>query len=354
MKNIDALHQAYEKIKLENPKMRSRDVARTMGISELELSALSIGKHVVLLKGDWRELLKEVIHMGPVMALTRNEHVVHERKGVYDNITFYEGAHNMGVAVNPDIDLRFFMNEWKYALAVTMERGPKFPTLYSFQFFNSRGEAVHKIYTTPKSDLSAYHNLVEKYRDAAQEFPWDVDASPYPEVDEKPDHEIKTKEFQQSWLDLKDTHHFFGMLKKYEVTRTQAFRLAPAGYTQQVSNDSVVRMLQAASEQRLPIMVFVHSKGCVQIHTGEVRHLKQIDQWYNVLDPQFNLHLKLDAIKESWIVKKPTADGIVTSLELFDENGDLIVYFFGKRKPGIPELESWRELVQSLQGLPVG
>lgn len=144
------------------------------------------------------------------------------------------------------------------------------------------------------------------------------------------------------------------MLKKDKVTRTQALRLAPEGHTMRVPNDSVVRMLEAASEQKLPIMVFVHSKGCVQIHTGEVRHLKQIDQWYNVLDPQFNLHLKLDAIKESWIVKKPTEDGIVTSLELFDEKGELIVYFFGKRKPGIPELASWRELVQGLQGPPVG
>ena len=45
--------------------------------------------------------------LGYVMALTRNDYCVHERKGVYDNITFYEGAHNMGVALNPDIDLRF-------------------------------------------------------------------------------------------------------------------------------------------------------------------------------------------------------------------------------------------------------
>ncbi|MEM6633904.1 MAG: ChuX/HutX family heme-like substrate-binding protein [Bacteroidota bacterium] len=348
MKNIEDLRKSYERVKLENPKMRNRDVAKAMGISELELLALSIGKHVVLLEGSWKDLLKGVINMGHVMALTRNEHVVHERKGVYDNITFYEGFHNMGVAVNPDIDLRFFMNEWKYGLAVTMERGPKFPTLFSFQFFNSRGEAVHKIYSTPKSNLNAYHELVEKFKAPEQEFSWDVDPSPYPPKEEKLDEEIDVQGFQQAWLDLQDTHHFFGMLKKYKVTRIQALRLAPEGHTQQVPNESVVRMLQEAADQKLPIMVFVHSKGCVQIHTGEVRHLKQIEDWYNVLDPQFNLHLKMNSIKESWIVKKPTEDGIVTSLELFDENGDLIVYFFGKRKPGIPELTEWRELVKEL------
>ena len=48
------------------------------------------------------------------------------------------------------------------------------------------------------------------------------------------------------------------------------------------------------------------------------------------------------------IWKKPTEDGIVTSLELFDKNGDLIVYFFGERKPGKPELKGWREIIDNV------
>ena len=47
-------------------------------------------------------------------------------------------------------------------------------------------------------------------------------------------------------------------------------------------------------------------------------------------------------------MKKPTKDGIVTGLEVYDAQGELIVYFFGKRKPGIPELESWREIIKNL------
>jgi putative hemin transport protein len=41
---------------------------------------------------------------------------------------------------------------------------------------------------------------------------------------------------------------------------------------------------------------------------------------------------------------------IVTSLELFDDKGEMIVQFFGKRKPGNPELESWRELIKPIAG----
>ncbi|MNR63561.1 Hemin transport protein HemS [compost metagenome] len=47
-----------------------------------------------------------------------------------------------------------------------------------------------------------------------------------------------------------------------------------------------------------------------------------------------------------WQVVKPSTDGDVNSIELFDKNGEMIVQFFGKRKPGIPELESWREVLK--------
>lgn len=72
------------------------------------------------------------------------------------------------------------------------------------------------------------------------------------------------------------------------------------------------------------------------------------ENWYNVMDPDFNMHLDMSKIAQTWIVRKPTEDGIVTAIEVFNEMGDIIVQFFGKRKPGIPELEEWRTVVSKL------
>lgn len=46
-------------------------------------------------------------------------------------------------------------------------------------------------------------------------------------------------------------------------------------------------------------------------------------------------------------------DGIVTSLETFDDEEDLIVQVFGKRKPGQPECARWRQIVEDLCGEPL-
>src|SRR3546814_12674607 len=56
-------------------------------------------------------------------------------------------------------------------------------------------------------------------------------------------------------------------------------------------------------------------------HTGPVTTLKQVGPWFNVLDPGFNLHLRDGDITEAWVVRKPTRDGLVTALEVYDAEG---------------------------------
>src|SRR3546814_6132071 len=122
-------------------------------------------------------------------------------------------------------------------------------------------------------------------------------------------------------------------------------RLAPEGYAIRLSIASLKRILEGVPERDLDIMVFIGSRGCIQIHTGKTKKLLQTGPWFNVLDPEFNMHLRDGAIADMWLVKKPTEDGIVTSLEAFDADGNLIVQFFGKRKPHIPEREDRRQVV---------
>ncbi len=68
-----------------------------------------------------------------------------------------------------------------------------------------------------------------------------------------------------------------------------------------------------------------------------------------LLDERFNLHIRQEEIASAWIVKKPTSDGIVSSLELFNKHGENVALIFGKRKPGFLENEEWRELLAAVQ-----
>jgi putative hemin transport protein len=94
-------------------------------------------------------------------------------------------------------------------------------------------------------------------------------------------------------------------------------------------------------------MIFVGNRGAIQIHTGPIKHVLDTKGWLNVLDHDFNLHLRLNDLHKVWLVRKPTKDGVVSSMEILDEQGDVIALIFGKRKPGQAELDTWRDLLES-------
>lgn len=337
---VNDLKEKWEALKAENPHVRIRNAAAQFGVSEAELLLTGIGEGVTVLNPDFPGILTEAEKLGKVMALTRNDECVHERKGIYQNGDF--SSPHAQLFVGDDIDLRIFLNHWKFALAVV--EGDK----KSLQFFAKDGLALHKIYLTKNSDEVAFEAIVEKFKaeDQNQAFVFEAVA---PKQAEKPDTEIDVEGFKKAWAELKDTHDFFMMTRKFGVSRTQALRLAPEGFTQKIDNSKVVNILEEASEKGTPIMVFVGNRGIIQIHTGNVKKTLWHQQWFNVMDPDFNLHLDVTKIAEAWIVKKPTEDGEVTAIEVFNKEGDFIVQFFGKRKPGIPELQEWKDLVATLE-----
>lgn len=345
------LRQRWEALLEDNPKLRIRNAAKELGVSEAELLATKVGESVTRLEADWAEFLKELPRLGYVMALSRNDSVVHERKGEYKNLSFEHGG-RIAIFLGEDIDLRIFITNWKLGFAVEeMSRGK---LRKSFQFFDASGVAMHKVYLTERSNEVFFEEIKDKYLsdDQSQAQKVEPKKPSHPEV---PDEQVDVESFRTEWLELKDTHDFYPLLMKYRVSRTQALRLAPqkgngeADWTRKVENDTLRKVFSLVADREIPIMVFVGNPGIVQIHTGTISNLKDFENWYNVLDPTFNLHLNEDTLAESWIVRKPSVDGIVTSLELFDKDGTLIATIFGKRKPGIPELESWREVISSVE-----
>lgn len=344
-RSLPELIEAWRRLREEQPQLRARDLAERLGVSEAELVASRCGDGVTRLQDPWAELIHALPELGQVMVLTRNDYCVHEKKGAFANI---EIGSIMGVVLDEAIDLRLFLRHWVFGFAVREESRGRW--LRSLQFFDGDGRAVHKVYLTESSRQEAWSGLVARFAAPVQ--------SPLLElvrVEEllprrRDDAAVDAASLREQWRRMRDPHDFFALLKRHEVTRTQALRLAGSEFARPVDGGAVRTVLDRAAASGLPIMVFVGSPGVVQIHTGPVRHIKTAGPWLNVLDEDFNLHLREDCIAESWMVRKPSPEGQVTSLELYDDRGGQIVQFFGKRKPGTPELAQWRELAEGLAG----
>lgn len=200
------------------------------------------------------------------------------------------------------------------------------------------------------SNKEDWDSFVANFKDPEQITTLDLEPKPLDDITIS-DEEVNIAEFQNSWSELKDTHHFVTLLKKYKLTRVQALRLAGSEWAEPLAVEFLPEAFERASASQQKIMVFVGNDGCVQIHTGHVTNLKWVNGWFNVIDPLFNLHLNMEGVTDFWRVRKPTTEGVVTSFEAYDIQGNLIMQLFGPRKPGIPELKAWRELAESLPSL---
>ncbi|MBX3573126.1 MAG: hemin-degrading factor [Mesorhizobium sp.] len=335
----DAIRQA----RAENPKLRERDLAGQLGISEAEFVAAWVGEGVRRIRPDVDAFLTGMEALGEVMALTRNESAVHEKIGVYDKVVLGEHA---AMTLGAEIDLRIFPKVWAhgYAVAKTDADGT---VRRSLQFFDAGGEAVHKVHLRPASNVEAYEGLVAALLHPEQEQTLRV-VAPVTSIAPAVNSSVDVEDLRARWSAMTDVHQFASILRDMKLTRQQAVHLVGEDYAWPVDRGSVAAMMRISATEEIPIMCFVGNRGCIQIHSGPVKEIKPMGPWLNVMDETFHLHLRLDHIREVWAVRKPASEGHVTSLEAYDAAGRLIIQFFGKRNEGAFERDDWRGLVETL------
>jgi putative hemin transport protein len=244
-----------------------------------------------------------------------------------------------------EIDLRLFYRAWEHGFAV--REMSKDGLQRSLQFFDKAGVAIHKIHLRAQSSVANYDALLAQFQSHDQAPGIQVTVPDKPPA-ELPDQEIDVTAWRQSWRAMKDTHDFFILLGRFKVTRTQGLRLAEPAFVKALPVTCVKDLLETAASTGTPLMVFVGNHGMLQIHSGPIHKVMSAGSWINVMDPRFNLHLQMESVAQAWLVRKPTDDGIVTSVELFNDDGEAIAMFFGERKPGKPELGTWRALADDL------
>lgn len=337
------LRDAWRQLQNAPRPTRQRDAASRFGVSEAELVASQCGDGVTRLQPRFLDIIRSLESLGPVMALTRNEYIVIEKDGHYRNI---ETFGPMGQVVDEGIDLRLFFSRWRFGFS--MIRDTPNGRRYSLQFFDASGTAVHKVFLREHSDIDVFHRLVTSFTADSQD-----PALATEEIASSTtvaDHEVDVAAMRAEWLAMTNTHQFFRMLQKHRVGRLQALRLAGLDLAREVSaNDSLHRVLHGVSGAGLDIMIFVGNRGCIEIHSGIVNRVVAKHGWLNVLDPGFNLHAREDGIAGAWVVRKPSEHGVITSLEIFDPDGENIALLFANRKSGTRMVERWDQLVRGLE-----
>jgi putative hemin transport protein len=357
-----SLQERYEALRAEQPKLALRDAAAKLDVSEAELLvSTGLGKTVTRLQeGDNvpREIMRRALDLGKVMALTRNDNGVLERTGVATRLKPQEEITGLdadkekerearlrniaGGYLGGEIDLRFSFRNWKYAFAV-VQPGKDGNVTRSLQFFDASGTAVHKLYVKSEAGVAVFDKIAADFRNPVQSADLKVAAAPVKPA-QKPDSAVDVKEFRLAWNELNDVHQFNRLLSEFGLTREQGLRLGPPDKVQKIAPQAVRQLLEQAAKQQIDIMAFLGNGGATQIYSGKINKVQEAGGYFNVLDPEFNLHLRDSAFVSAYIVKRA---GVV-DVEFYDKDGNEVVSFFGVRSREHPVPQAWIDLTAAL------
>lgn len=337
---LETLRARYGAYRADHPSAYLRDVAQALGVSEAELLVASRTDGLTpLATDDLPALLAAIAATGDLRTMTRNDWAVIEQDGRYDDLRFFERG--MGQTVG-DLDLRIF--GWRWAFAYAVEDATPRGTRRSVQFFDGSGTSIHKVFL---QDAAAFDAIRTRFRHADDRGTLPT-VEPVAAERPRPDDAIDVATLRARWDALTDTHQFHGLLRELQVGRLQALRLAGEERARLVGADALQRALDGTAARQEKLMIFVGNPGIVQIFIGTIRKVVRLNEWLNILDPGFNLHVRDQAIAASYVVTKPTVDGPVRSLECYTADGSLVLQLFGKRHEGEQTPAGWSAILDTI------
>lgn len=332
------LAQRWDELRQTSPQLRIRDASKQLEVSEAELVALGLSRNATRLRPDFEALLKQLPTLGSVMALTRSDAAVHEITGHFSELHLQGET---ALSFRPSLDTRYFLANWHYGFAVS-ENGR-----LSLQFFDQLGQAAHKIYLNEHSNPTAYAQLVAEFR-ALEQAPFAITQQHVPTAPSTP---IETVALRQVWSQIQDVHEGNRIMKRYGNQRQAVYRALGAEYAEALEPSCIENLLTQLSTHQQPLMLFAMNEAAVQSYSGKIEKLLRTGPWFNILDTNFNLHLRTQDIGEVWRVRKPSADGWVTSVDVFDWHGQAILVLTDQRERGVQEDSRWTELIMSYPSL---
>ncbi len=221
----DDLWQRYQATKARSTAKYARDIAAEMGISEAELTAARVGHDAVRLHDDVRAIIAALESVGETKCICRNEYAVHEQVGEF---THQHLSGHAGLVLNPRaLDLRLFLSQWSSVFHLN-DNGRQ-----SIQFFDPHGDALLKVYATGQTDMAAWQTLVDKFSETA---PGALTIRPADRV--KYADSADAAALENEWRAMTDVHQFFGLLRKHNLSRQQAFRLVSDDLACRIDNNA--------------------------------------------------------------------------------------------------------------------
>ena len=275
--------------KENNKKIRIRDVAKKLNVSEAELLSTKVNDDVSYLKiKNYNLFFKDILNSDKLMFLIRTDNIVHELivDSSYIDIkknSFFDLKQNFPI-------LEFNSKSFSYTFFEKKNHSGK--ELRSFQIFNKSGHSVLKIYLKGKSTY-IFDRIAKKYT------------------------------IEYDYIIQKNKHKFFVDSNKIEIFsffKTDYNLDAKFALDKQINlgNNTLRYILEKSSAKKVPIQIHAFGNTIIQYYRGKVNNVIDFGPWINIIDKGFNIHIFESKITNAFLNKYTDNNNTLFVINFFD------------------------------------
>ena len=316
-KHLDILKNAVSEYKKKHPKAYPRNIAADLKTSEAQLLAMRLGADVWLLKNELQSILAKICRFkSRVMLLCRNEYAVSEISGQMKISTPLNDVINKKESLHSEIENHTQQQREQIKLSMNSQNGTiaysilnkdvamiflhKDERRFSLQVFNRFGTALQKIFL----DNQLHPQEFSDFFASKQE--------PYLVVPNKAPNKISPKNLE----------------------RDDATELTPL---------AIRTMIENCAKKKVPLKITVKNSDCTQSYYGLIDRVMDARGWFNVLDPDFSLHLDERNLEKCYLNGAP-ADPVIVGLA---DSLPIIYLSAGKRN------SEWTQILRNFADKPL-
>jgi len=308
-----------------------------------DVQRIALNAQATLLDDRFPVLLQRLSELGNLTEVTHNGSALLEKHHVSGSLY---SQNELTLAPTEAIQLRICYAQWKYGYALEELDDAGHTAHHSFQFFDHHGSMIHKIMLNKGKDTESFQQLLRDHAACHQRMPeHDAIAGENAGIGLS---KIDINALRADWAHVQNHEDFIERQKTFDRHRLRKLRMAGKAFAYQVANDSARVILQRMTEFGTAIMTQVGNAGIVQAYCGKIKNIRSKDARLKIMNHGFRMLLREDDIDSIWVAKKPTTDGIVTSLEIFNRQGLQIASFLSKKRNGEPEPREWRDSIMRL------
>lgn len=297
-----------------------------------------LGDRVLRLQDEPTALLKSLYRFGSLEAGTCNRACVLRQTTSYQRLA-YSSHCGVGRLRQGAVTMEVFPRQWALALAVLAPVGDI--GAGTLLFFDAHGALQCQLHVPGGRGRHAFEELVCAMLHPDQTLL----PRPHPAPTPLDAGRVNLAALEQGWSVLREPQDFAALLRRHGLRRLRAYRLVRDKFARPVSLDSVSALLTLGALRQTPLSLRCGNKGCVQRFEGVLPLPVWQGDRLSLCRAGMRFSLAMHEVASVWRVRKPSADGVVTTVELFDTAGERVLTISSGRSRGRLELPSWRTLL---------